>query len=140
MKEEKVHSVIMTGEELRLFSEFLCQKENSALDGVLTPASLDPIQPPALGGPNKGVLGVIEKAAPRVLMKMASDNDQREFSKLGGPSSKGGALMRFKRNQLAKAVKGSFRGIGHDRAVKGGYLKEWNQVGLDTIKEAKKRL
>lgn len=31
-------------------------------------------------------------------------------------------------------------GTGHDRAVKGGYLREWNQVGLDTIKEAKKKL
>lgn len=140
MKEDKVYSVIMTEDELRLFSEFLCQKENSALDGVLTPAQLTPVEPPALGGPNKGVLGAIEKAAPKILMKMASDpNDQREFSKIG-PSAKGAALMRFKRNRLAHAVKGSFRGIGHEKAVKGGYLKEWNQVGLDTIKEAKKRL
>ena len=88
--EKRIYSILMTEEELRLFSEFLEQRENSAVDGILTPASLEPVSAPALGGPNKGVLGVIEKAAPRVLMKMASDNDQRGFSKLRGPSSKEG--------------------------------------------------
>lgn len=95
---EKIYTVSLTESELKLFSEFLSQKENSAVDGVLTPAALEGIQSPALGGPNKGILGTIEKTLPSILKKFST------------PSSKGGAFMRFKRNRLAHAVKGSFRG------------------------------
>jgi hypothetical protein len=109
--EKRIYSILMTEEELRLFSEFLEQRENSAVDGILTPASLEPVSAPALGGPNKGVLGVIEKAAPRVLMKMASD---QESSKINGPSERGKRLMRVRKSKLIQSInKGSFKGIGH---------------------------
>ena len=67
---EKIYTVSLTESELKLFSEFLRQKENSAVDGVLTPASLEAIQPPSLGGPNKGILGTIEKTLPTVLKRV----------------------------------------------------------------------
>ena len=101
----------MTEEELKLFSEFLEQKENSASDGILTPSSVKPINTPIFGGQSKGILGIVEKAAPRILMKMASD---QESSKINGPSERGKRLMKFKKTKLLDSTnKGLFKGIGH---------------------------
>lgn len=96
----------MTKDELKLFSEFLRQKENSASDGILTPTTLQELPSPAiLQGPAKSTVGrAIEKTLPRLIMKAASETS---------PSDKGREFLKLKKRKLENISKGSFKGIGH---------------------------
>lgn len=80
----KTYKVILSEGQMRLYSDFLRQFEYSAVDGVLSPTALEPLQTPAmLQGPCKGkVMGTVEKVVPRLIKKLASKTNEEMEERL----------------------------------------------------------